>query len=106
MSSTTAGISPPLLERDTAAYRLGHLLDTLIAIRIDLGHGANGIAASPSLDPAGMQEVRELLDRAIASTKEIFESVYRPPDSDQAGPPRPTRRVTPRGRAGVDRTPF
>ena len=67
MSSTTAGISLTLLERDTAAYRLGHLLDTLIAIRMDLGQSANGIAASPSLDPAGMQEVRMLLDRAVAS---------------------------------------
>jgi hypothetical protein len=105
MSSTTTGISP-LLEMDTAAYRLSHLLDTLIAIRMDLGHSANGIAASPSLDPAGMQEVRVLLDRAIASAKEIFESVYRSPDSDQVGPPRQTRRVTLRRMAGVDRPPF
>lgn len=104
-SPFTTDVSPLLLERDSAAYRLGDLLDTLVAIRIDVGHGANGIAASPSLGPAGMQEVRVLLDRAIASAKEIFESVYRSPDSDQIGPPRQTRRLTLRRRTGVDRTP-
>ena len=99
-------VSPPVLDRDSAAYRLGDLLDTLVAIRIDVGHGANGIAASPTLGPAEMQEVRVLLDRAIASAKEIFESVYRSPDSAQVGPTRQTRRVTLTRRAGIDRTPF
>jgi hypothetical protein len=71
------GISPALSSKwDTATRRLGDLLDTLIAIRMDVGHGANGVAASPALTPMQMQEVRALLDSAIASAKEMFDSIH------------------------------
>ena len=57
------GISPaPSNERNIAARRLGDLLDTLIAIRMDVGHSANGIATSPMLEPKQMHGVRVLLD--------------------------------------------
>jgi hypothetical protein len=46
---------------------MGELLDTLIAIRMGVGHSANGIAASPTLGPEQMREIRVLLDCAIAS---------------------------------------
>jgi hypothetical protein len=70
-------ISPaPSNERDIDARHLGDLLDTLIAIRMDVGHNANGIAASPALGPQQMRELRALLDHAIASTKQVFESIH------------------------------
>ena len=50
------------------------LLDTLIAIRIDVGHGANGMAASPALDAKQLQGIRLMLGRAIASTKDLLGS--------------------------------
>jgi hypothetical protein len=43
---------------------MGELLDTLIAIRMGVGHSANGIAASPTLGPEQMREIRVLLDCA------------------------------------------
>jgi|SRR5450631_567226 hypothetical protein len=92
-------------KRDADTRRVSDLLDTLIAIRIDVGHSANGVAASPTLGSEQMREVRALLDQAIASAKEIFGSVYRSQSSDQVGPSRHTRRVTLRCMAGVDRTP-
>ena len=72
-------------QRDTDARRMGDLLDILIAIRMDVGHNANGIAASPTLGPEQMREVRGLLDCAIASAKEIFDSIPYSLASD-AGP--------------------
>jgi hypothetical protein len=67
-------ISPALSNRwDTTTRRLGDLLDVLIAIRIDVGHSANGLDPSPAPGPEEMQVVRVLLDDAIASAKEMFE---------------------------------
>jgi hypothetical protein len=54
---------------------MGELLDTLIAIRMGVGQSANGIAASPTLGPEQMREIRVLLDCAIASAKEILDSI-------------------------------
>jgi hypothetical protein len=65
----------PSNQRDTDARRMGGLLDLLIALRMDVGHSANGIAASPTLGPEQMREVRALLDCAIASAKEILDSI-------------------------------
>jgi hypothetical protein len=71
------GISPALsTRRDTATRRMGDLLDALIAIRMDVGHGANGVAASPALSPAQLKEIRALLDSSVASAKEIFEWMH------------------------------
>ena len=84
MSGTSISATPS--ERETATRGMGDLLDTLIAIRIDVGHSANGVAASRVLGPEQMREVRVLLDRAIASTKEMFESTYRSLIADEAKP--------------------
>jgi hypothetical protein len=76
MATFGKGVLPtPTNQRDIDARRMGDLLDTLIALRIDVGHGANGIAASPALGPEQMREVRVLLDCAIASAKEILDSI-------------------------------
>ena len=100
------GISPaPSDKNDAIARRLGDLLDTLIAIRMDVGHSANGIAASPMLEPKQMHEVRVLLDRAIASTKEIFASIHVPVASDAAPPFPRDRRTTPICTEGVGQAP-
>ena len=64
------------------ARSLGDILDVLIAIRMDVGHSANGVAASPTLLPEQMSEVRLLLARAIASTKEVFDSILWSDGSD------------------------
>ena len=69
-------------EWGVAARHLGDLLDTLIAIRMDVGHSANGIAASPALGAEQIRGVRVLLDSAIASTKEIFDSAHFSSGSD------------------------
>ena len=90
---------------DTAARRLGDLLDTLIAIRMDVGHSANGIAESPILGPEQMGEVRVMLDCAIASTKEIFRSIHLSAASDAASPIPRDRSVTPMRTAEVGQTP-
>ena len=68
-------LATPSNQRDTDARRMGDLLDLLIALRMDVGHSANGIAASPSLGPEQMREVRVLLDCAILSAKEILDSI-------------------------------
>jgi len=82
-------------EWGTTARHLADLLDTLIAIRMDVGHSANGIAASPALGPEQMRQVRVLLDSAIASTKEIFDSAHFSSDSDAVVPSSRDWRVTP-----------
>lgn len=92
-----------LYKSDAVTRNICDLLDTLIAIRIDVGHSANGSAASPTLSAEQMREVRALLDRAIATTKEIFGSIHRSPASD--GPSRRDRRAKPRRMAGVGQTP-
>lgn len=93
-----------LYESDAATRRICDLLDTLIAIRIDVGHSANGIAASPTLSAEQMRKVRVLLDHAITTTKEIFGSIYRSSASDDSGLSRRGRRVKPRCMAGVGQT--
>ena len=93
-----------VIDSEVATRRVCDLLDTLIAIRIDVGHGANGVAASPILSPEQLHDVRVLLDLAIASTKEIFESVCRSQNADQIDPSE-HRGVTPRHTAAVDQTP-
>jgi len=83
----STGISPALSNKwDTATRRLGDLLDTLIAIRMDVGHGPNGVAASPALSPAQMQQVRALLDYAVASAKEMFDSIHNSAPSGVVSP--------------------
>jgi hypothetical protein len=95
-SLPSAGVSPaPSNNTDTAARRLGDLLDTLIAIRMDVGHGANGIAASPAPGPEQLREVRALLDCAIASAKEIFGSLHLSAAADVAAPSPRDRGATP-----------
>jgi len=68
----------PSNKRVTDSRRLGGFLDTLIAIRMDVGQSANSIsiAASSSSGAAQMREIRELLDVAIASAKEMFSSIH------------------------------
>jgi hypothetical protein len=97
--------SAPSDKWDSAARRLGDLLDTLIAIRMDVGHSANGIAASPALGPKEMREVRVLLDCAVTSTKEIFNSIRLSPASDVVAPSTRDRRATPTCMAEVGQTP-
>jgi hypothetical protein len=46
------------------------------AIGRDVGHNANGIAASAALEPEQLREISVLLDCAIASTKELLGSSY------------------------------
>ena len=76
MATFRKGTLPsPSNQSDTDACRMGDLLDMLIALRMDMGHSANGIAASPTLGPEQMREVRVLLDRAILSAKEILDSI-------------------------------
>ena len=84
---------------------VGDLLDTLIAIRVDVGHSANAIAASSILGPEQMGEVRVMLDCAIASTKEIFGLIHLSAASDAAPPIPRDRSVTPMRTAGVGQTP-
>jgi hypothetical protein len=97
MSSLSGTVTSAVTwERDVATRRLCDLLDTLIAIRIDVGHSANGVAASHTLGPAQMREVRVLLDRAIASTKQMFESTYRSLIADEAKPALQSEEASPR----------
>ena len=55
------------------------LLDTLIAIRMDVGHGPNGVAASPDLGPDQLRGIRLMLDHAITSAKGLLGSIECPP---------------------------
>jgi hypothetical protein len=104
--SALPSISPaPSNKWDTGACRLGDLLDTLIAIRMDVGHSANGITASPALGPEQMREVRVLLDCAIALAKEIFDSIHLSPTSDVVAPSPHDRRAAPKRTAQVGQTP-
>ena len=54
------------------------LLDTLVAMRLDFGANAEARAAALALGPEKMEGIRELLDRAIASTKDIIGELDRP----------------------------
>jgi len=103
-----AGISPMLSNSwDAATRRVGDLLDILIAIRIDVGHSANGLDASPVLGPAEMHVVRILLGDAIASAKQIIESAHHSATADvvsislRAAKTIPIRRM-----AELSQTPF
>jgi hypothetical protein len=102
------GISPALSNRsDTATRRLGELLDILIAIRIDVGHSANGLDASPALSPEEMRVVRVLFDDAIASAKEMFESAHHSATADVVPPfPHVIKAIPNRRMAELSQTPF
>lgn len=50
----------PSNQKTTDARRMGALLDLLIALRKDVGHGAKGVAASPTLGLVQMRQVRAL----------------------------------------------
>ena len=101
-------ISPVLPNSwDTATQRVGDLLDILIAIRIDVGHSANGVDASPALGPAEMHAVRMLLGDAIASAKEVFEAAHHSASADVLCiSPRSTRAIPIRRMAELSQTPF
>jgi hypothetical protein len=64
---------------DSVTRDLCALLDTLVALRMDLGHDANGTAASPVPGPSQMREIRLILDGAIVLTKDIIGTEC-PPD--------------------------
>jgi hypothetical protein len=53
--------------------RLYTLLDTLVAVRMDLSQVINGADGVDRLHDARLRKVRILLDTAIASTKDIIE---------------------------------
>jgi hypothetical protein len=63
---------------DATAGQLCDVLDTLIAIRIDIDRSTNG-AASRVLDAA---EMRLLVNRAIDSTKGMLGSFICPPPTE------------------------
>ena len=81
-----ASSQPPLPgytgHNDSVARDLWDLLDILVALRMDLGHSANGMAASPALDPIQMQVIRLVLDDSIALTKNII-GADSPPDASE-----------------------
>lgn len=56
----------------SASRRLGDLLDTLVAIRIDVGRDAQGCAPARALGPTEVQQIRVLVDSAIATTRDPF----------------------------------
>ena len=62
----------------STAHRLYDLLDTLVAMRLDVGDSAKGDAAAATLGPDKIHGIRDLLDCAIASTKEIIDGIARP----------------------------
>jgi len=80
--STNAGMGDSSHGDDSTERQLCDLLDTLVAIRIDLGHDANGIAASPILTPEAMREVRALVADALASTRVLLGSIVCPAATD------------------------
>jgi hypothetical protein len=47
-------------------------------MRLDFGTNAEGKAAALTLGPEKMEGIRELLDQAIASTKDIIGALDRP----------------------------
>ncbi len=57
---------------DANARELRALLDTMVALRMDLGHDANGVAASPPLGPSQMRAMRLTVDGAIRSIKDVI----------------------------------
>jgi hypothetical protein len=61
-----------------AARRLCDLLDTLVAMRWDVGTGAKRQAAEVTLDPEKIATIRLLLDHAIDATKMIIGDTTRP----------------------------
>ena len=70
---------PPAVRHDSVSARnLYELLDILVAMRIDIGEGHNGGGAATGLSAERVQGVRELLDRAILSTRGIIDTLTRP----------------------------
>jgi hypothetical protein len=78
MAARGPGIGDRPRQRDSTARRMYDLLDTLFAIRLDFGTNAEGKAAALTLGPEKMEGIRELLDQAIASTKDIIGALDRP----------------------------
>jgi hypothetical protein len=72
MSSLQPGFLGSGRSSDADILELRALLDTLVALRMDLGHDANGIAASPPLGQSQMREIRLTVDGAIRSIKDII----------------------------------
>jgi hypothetical protein len=66
-------------QRDSAARRLYDLVNTLVAMRLEVGTSVEGRAAALTLGPEKMEGIRKLLDQAIASTKDIIGELDRPP---------------------------
>lgn len=58
--------------------RLYDLLDSLVALRLEVAEGAEGEEALAVLGRAKVCEVQTMLDVAIASTKKIIGEVERP----------------------------
>ena len=80
MSSAQSGFLGATRHSESVTRELCALLDTLVALRMDLGHDANGTVASPTLGPSQMREIRLILDGAIVLAKDII-GMECPPDS-------------------------
>ena len=65
-------------DHSKTALRLYDLLDTLVAMRLDVGTSNKGLVAEATLGPEKIAAVRLLLDRAIDSTKDIIGDLTRP----------------------------
>lgn len=79
LDGMSSEIRPPPVRHDSASARnLYDLLDTLVAIRLDVDEGAHSAGMATGLSAEETQGVRKLLDRAIASTKNIIEDLTRP----------------------------
>ena len=72
MASVQPGFLGSERSSDANARELRALLDTLVALRMDLGRDANGVAASPPLGPSQMRAMRVTVDGAIRSIKDII----------------------------------
>ena len=69
-------------DASSPSVRIYTLLDTLVAVRIDLSEVINRADGRDQIRDARLRDVRKLLDSAIASTRDIVELV-------DGGPPRP-----------------
>jgi len=68
-----------LSDEHKIAVCLYDLLDTLVAMRMDLSNGSpEGVAAQETLGPKKVIAVHMMLDHAIESTKHIIGRITRP----------------------------
>jgi hypothetical protein len=65
-------------DHSRTALRLYDLLDTLVAMRLDVGASPKGLVAETTLGAEKIAAVRLLLDRAIESTKDFIGDITRP----------------------------